>query len=77
MTKKYCYTDWVLARKKKDSDGSEMKAFYYYVLVPALTDVVPTPNRRHWADTTNQYNSKSWQGKSSPGLGSLYFKGHT
>ena len=30
MTEKYCYTnDWVVARKKKDSDGNEIKAFYY------------------------------------------------
>ena len=47
--RKYCYDDWVVQRRKKDSDGNEMKQFYY-VQVSPLTDGAPTPNRRHRAD---------------------------
>ena len=36
-------------RRKKDSDGNEMKQFYY-VQVSPLSDGAPTPNRRHHAD---------------------------
>jgi hypothetical protein len=28
LTRKYCYDDWVVQRRKKDSDGNEMKQFY-------------------------------------------------
>ena len=49
LTTKYCYDDWAVQRRKKDSDGNEMKQFYY-VQVSTLTDGAPTPNRRHRAD---------------------------
>ena len=49
LTTKYCYDDWVVQRRKKDSDGNEMKQFYY-VQVSPLSDGAPTPNRRHRAD---------------------------
>ncbi len=49
LTAKYCYKDWVFARKKKDSDGDKIKSFYF-VSVPPLTDGAPTPNRHHRAD---------------------------
>ena len=49
LTEKYCYDDWVVERRKKDSDGNEMKATYFVPVLP-LTDGAPTPNRRHRAD---------------------------
>ena len=50
LTEKYCYDDWVVAeRRKKDSNGNEMKATYFVPVLP-LTDGAPTPNRRHRAD---------------------------
>ncbi len=29
LTTKYCYDDWVVKRRKKYSDGNNMKQFYY------------------------------------------------
>jgi hypothetical protein len=49
LTTKYCYNDWVVQRRKKYSDGNDMKQFCY-VQVSPLTDGAPTPNRRHCAD---------------------------
>ena len=49
LTEKYCYDDWVVERRKKDSDGNKMKATYFVPVLP-LTDGAPTPNRRHRAD---------------------------
>jgi hypothetical protein len=37
LTEKYCYDDWVVERRKKDSDGNEMKATYFVPVLP-LTD---------------------------------------
>ena len=49
LTTKYCYNDWVVQRRKKYSDGNDMKQFCY-VQVSPLTDGSLTPNRRHRAD---------------------------
>jgi len=49
LTEKYCYDDWVVEQRKKDSDGNKMKATYFVPVLP-LTDGAPTPNRCHRAD---------------------------
>jgi hypothetical protein len=49
LTTKYFYDDWVVQKRKKDSDGNELKAFYFVPLSP-LTDGVLTPNRHHRSD---------------------------
>ena len=43
LTEKYCFDDWVVERRKKDSDGNKMKATYFVPVLP-LTDGAPTPN---------------------------------
>jgi hypothetical protein len=49
LTRKYCYDDWVVQRRKKDSDRNKMNQFYYIQVSP-VTDGAPTPNRRHRVD---------------------------
>ena len=56
LTRKYCYDDWVVQRRKKDSDGNEMKQFYYIQVSP-LTDGAPTPNRHHDGDNKQVHYS--------------------
>jgi hypothetical protein len=70
LTEKYCYDDWVVERRKNDSNGNKMVAVYF-VPVSSLTDGAPTPNRCRQVDKKQvQYQQDS----SSHVLGFLYFK---
>ena len=53
LTEGYCYKDWVVEKTGNDCDSnSEKKTFF--VDCPSLTEGIPTPGRRHYADNESK-----------------------